>query len=230
MKSERFYNDLASFVRENDVNSANSIIMNEIGTILVGDRDDFITLLNASGVFAEQSNSDPELIQKFINNLPSNEKLRIGTAYLVAHKNKTLSFNGEEEVNDAGVKAMNKVIRSYFDSRNFPDSADNYYSEAGGATVSAVSQGIGEISKFGKKIAEGQQKKKYGGIDMAAKQADAKNKIIQAALKQRLAQQAAAQKKADQAAKTRRIVIISTAAVIGIAAIVGTIIYFKNKK
>lgn len=226
MKSEKFYNGLASFIKQNDIDGANSIIMNEIGTILVHDRNDFITLLNASGIMAEEANTDTELIQKFINNIGSNEKLRIGTAFLVAHKNKTLSFNGEEEVNDAGVKAMNRVIKSHFDSRNFPDSADNYYSNAGGPWATVAQEGL----KFGSKIAEGQQKKKFGGIDAANKSADAKNEIVRAALKQRLMQQASAQKAAERSAKTKKIVLISVISIVGLAAIIGTIVYIKNKK
>jgi len=229
MKSEAFYKELASFLKENDVNSATAIIMNELGTILVHDRNDFIVLLNASGVPAEDRDSDTELIQKFINNITTNNKLVIGSAFLVAHKNKTVGFDGEEEVNDAGVKAMNRAIKSYFDSRNFPDSADNYYSEAGGggAWASALKEG----AKFGSKIAEGQQKKKFGGLDMAKQQAAAKNKIVQAVLKQREVQRTVAQKKIDDAAKKRKMIIwIGVGGLALTAVVITTIVIIKNRK
>jgi len=153
----------------------------------------------------------------------------IGTAFLVGHKNKVQSFDGEEEISDAGVKAMNKVIYSYFDTREFPDSADNYYSGASGDVVSSVAQGVGELAKLGSKISEGQQKKKYGTLDIASKKEDAKQQIIKAAMEQRIAQQQAVEKQKAQKAKTTRTVLVVGGIVVGIA-LIGTIIYLIKKR
>lgn len=229
MKNDKFYTELAEYTKSGDINSANSIIMFEVGKSLVNDREDFIALLKSSGIYAESTESDTELIQKFINNINTNRQLIIGTAFLVGHKNKVESFDGEEEISDAGVKAMNKVIHSYFDTRNMPDSADNYYENASGDPVSAVAQGVGELAKLGSKISEGQQKKKYGTLDIASKKEEAKQQIVKAAMEQRLAQQKAIQKQKEQKAKTTRVALIIGGSVLGVV-LIGTIIYLIKKK
>lgn len=231
MKNDKFYTELAEYTKSGDIKSANSIIMFEVGKSLVNDREDFIALLKSSGIYAESTESDTELIQKFINNINTNKQLIIGTAFLVGHKNKVESFDGEEEISDAGVKAMNKVIHSYFDTRNMPDSADNYFENAEGAVdpVSAVAQGIGDLAKLSKTISEGQQKKKYGAMDLASKKEDAKQQIVKAAMEQRIAQQQAIQKQKEQKAKTTRTALIIGGSVLGVV-LIGTIIYLIKKK
>lgn len=229
MKNDKFYTELAKYTKEGDINSANSIIMFEIGKSLVNDREDFIALLKSSGIYAEPTESDTELIQKFINNISTNKQLIIGTAFLVGHKNKVESFDGEEEISDAGVKAMNKVIHSYFDTRNIPDSADNYYSDASGDVVSSVAQGVGELAKLGSSISQGQQKKKYGALDLASKKEEAKQQIVKAAMEQRIAQQQAVQKQKEQKAKTTRTALIIGGSVLGVA-LIATVIYLIKKK
>lgn len=229
MKNDKFYTELAEYTKSGDIKSANSIIMFEVGKSLVNDREDFIALLKSSGIYAESTESDTELIQKFINNINTNKQLIIGTAFLVGHKNKVESFDGEEEISDAGVKAMNKVIHSYFDTRNMPDSADNYYENASGDVVGAVAQGVGELAKLGGKISEGQQKKKYGALDLASKKEEAKQQIVKAAMEQRIAQQQAIQKQKEQKAKTTRTALIIGGSVLGVV-LIGTIIYLIKKK
>lgn len=228
MKNDKFYTELIEHLRNEDVDSANSIIMFEVGKGLVSDRENFIALLKSSGIYTEPTESDTELIQKFINNISTNEKLRIGTAFFIGHRNKVQSFDGEDEVSDAGVKTMNKVIYSYFDTRDFPDSADNYYSNAGGAVVGSVAQGVGALAGLGTKIAEGQQKKKYGVTEALSRQEEARQQILKAAIEQRTAQQLALQKEKEQKQKTTRTALIIGGSVLGIV-LIGALIYLRKK-
>jgi len=102
MESNEFYNDLTTYIKSNDIDGANAVIMNELGTLMVKDRENFIALLQNSDIEANDAMSDAELIQAFINNIHFNRKLIIGSAFLVSHSKKIVSFDGEEEISDAG--------------------------------------------------------------------------------------------------------------------------------
>ena len=78
MESDKFYNELASYTKSNDVDGANAIIMNELGILLVKDRENFIELLNQSGINANDAMSDVDLIQLFINNIHEMSHLATG--------------------------------------------------------------------------------------------------------------------------------------------------------
>ncbi|HWY35090.1 MAG TPA: hypothetical protein VNX68_10625, partial [Nitrosopumilaceae archaeon] len=143
-------------------------------------------------------------------------------------------FDGEKEVNDIGTKATYKVITTYFDADHYPDASDFFYSadgeDGGGGGKGLFGSILNVAGGIGGKVLDSQHQKKYGTSDLIAKKADAKNQIIQSVLAQRQAQIDTKQKATDQKAKTMRTVLIVGGSVIGVAAIVGLIYYFKTSK
>lgn len=99
----------------------NECVMKQLGVISVDKKDDFVHLLNESGVYATMQMSTKELIELFIDNIDTNFKLMIGASLLVNESNKSVGFDGKEYLNDDDVKATYIVLRSYFSPPNDSD-------------------------------------------------------------------------------------------------------------
>ena len=224
MLIEDLYESFVESYNEGDIKSASLALMKELGNILVKQKIDFVNLLNESGVPASIEMNDSELVNLFIKNIDTNKKLMLGSALLVNMHNKQMGFDGDEEINDDGVKAAFAAIDEYF---NFGE--DEYSNAVSGAVVGAVAQGVGELSKLGTTALQGRQKKKYGALDIAKQKSEAKAAMTQQILAQRQAQIEAAQKEKDTKAKTTRTLLIVGGAILGIA-ILGIIIYKVRKK
>jgi hypothetical protein len=127
-----FCEELNICIDNGDYSSANQMIMHELGQTLVQNKKDFVDLLNQSGVSASINDSDIYLIETFVNNLPINKKLMLGSSLLVNIKNQQSNFNGTQELNDDDVKNGYHVMRTYFiDNYSIHDkvTAASYVSE-----------------------------------------------------------------------------------------------------
>ena len=209
-----FHKQLAEYTQDKDTESAHDLLMSELGKVLATKKADFVELLVGSGVQANETMSNSKLIDLFVKNIPYNKQLMIGTAFLINSQHKVSGFDGEDEVSDAGTKASYKVI-------------DDFYNAAGDP-VTAIAQGVGELSKLGTTIAQGRQKKKFGVRDIAEKQLEARNKLAQAAMEQQAAQQASIQKESEQKAKNTRTMLIVGGA-IAVVALIAVVIYARRR-
>jgi len=214
-----YYNSLAGALKENDLNNANFVVMAEMGKILSQNREDFIYLLNNSGIAVNNDMPTDELIDLYIDNLPKNKDLMVGSALLVGQSNTTIGFDGDQEVDEDGLKATYKVIKDYyFENENV--------SNAGGLYGSIVDT----VGKIGGGIIQGQHDKKFGQVDAYNKQKEAKNAMLQSVLDQRKQQQEILKQKNEQKAKNQKIALIVGGSVLAIALIVGGIYMYKNSK
>lgn len=219
--AKEFYNDLINYVSKSDTSNANSLLMGEVGKSLVKDKENFIELLTSSGVAANSSMNDVELIDAFIKSLPTNKTLMIGTAYMINKKNAFLNADGEEQISNNGVKVSYKVMYDYFNGEDFSNLAAD--------PVSAIAQGVGALANLGSAGIAASQKKKYGATDLLSKQAESRSQLVQSVLAQRQAETQAKQKAAESKAKTKKILLIGGASLIGLT-LIGFIIYkIKNK-
>lgn len=216
----QFYYNLTQYLKTRDNANANRVIMNEIGNILIKDRESFILLLRYADIPVSDNTMDSEIIDAFIDNINHNRKLMIGAAFLINQKNKKLGFDGEEEISDAGVKAVHKVMFNYFDA------AAPVYSNIGGAWAGAIDS----VAKLGSGAINLQNKKKNGAQDLLAKKVDAKQAIVETVLKQRTVEHTAQQKKVADKAKLKKILIISSVSLVGLALVVGGIYLYKRSK
>jgi hypothetical protein len=109
-----FYSEFSSALNEGNVSGANAALMKELSAILVRDKSDFVDMLNESGVDADVSMTDAELIQLFVDNASKNKKLILGAALLVNVHNKKMGFDGDEEIDDDSVKQSYFTMKSCF--------------------------------------------------------------------------------------------------------------------
>jgi hypothetical protein len=114
-----FHSNFSSSVENCDFENANKCLMTELANILIRSKSDFVDMLNESGVIANMSMSDAELISLFINNAPSNKKLLLGASLLTNVHNKQMGFDGEDEISDSGVKTGYAVMNSYFNDETY---------------------------------------------------------------------------------------------------------------
>jgi hypothetical protein len=224
-----YYSELSQYLKQHDLEKANRVVMNEIGNLFVKKREDFIFLLQNSGISANDNLTDGELIDLFLANIHDNKKLLLGIAFFISHNNKVQNFDGDSEHNESGIKATTKVLYNYFDSGNYDNFNSIEEEEETSNVVGAIAGAIGGLANLGSGIIAGQNKKKYGVTDLIAKKQEAKTQMVQQILAQRQAQQAAAQQKEKEQQKQKKIIIIG-AGVLLLSAIIGTVIYFKNSK
>ena len=211
MVSPEFHNRLIAYYNSNRTKDASRLLMKELGSILIKSKKDFVDLLNESDIIAYDTMSDNQLVDLYVNNLDRNKKLRLGTALLINMHNKQIGFDGEEEVSNDGVKVSAIVLDDYFGAEGTMESSEDYdaptiggtmssseeeYSYAGlGTAIAGAIQGVAGATTT---IAQGQQKKKYGAIDMATKKQEAKSQMTQQILAQRMAETEAKNKEKEQ--------------------------------
>ena len=227
----KFYNSLLEHIRANETNYANGVIMQELGRILAEDRENFVLLLRNSGLPATAQNSDADLVEMFLDNLPHNRSLLAGAALLVNHNNKTVGFDGEEELSDAGVKAVHKVMFNHFvGARAVKDfsSAEGEGGGKGAAWAAAIKSIVDVGGKVGGDVLQRQHQKKRGATDLLYKKQQAKIDMAQAASERRTIQQQALIKEKADKQKTNRRLIIGISITAGILILGG--IYLATRK
>lgn len=219
--AKEFYNDLINYVSKADTSNANALLMKEVGTSLAKNQSDFIELLTSSGVPANDSMSDVELIDSFVKALPKNKTLMISTAYMINNQNRFVSADGTEQISDKGVKVSYKVMYDFFNKNDF---SGREFANASGDPVSAVADAVTALSNLGTAGVGASQKKKYGATDLLSKQQESRNQLIQSVLAAKQSEAAAKQKKAESSAKIKKVLIIGGISLLALTTI-GFIIY-----
>lgn len=202
-----FHSNFNSSIENCDIEGANKCLMTELGSILVNNRSDFVTMLNESSVYANNRMSDAELIDLFIKNAANNKKLILGASLLANMQNLQSGFDGEEEISDNGVKSGYAVMNSYFNDESYDidEEQSNFIP-------------VGLILKGVKALRNNRQQNK--GNDAAAAAAAKQQMLLQA----KLMREAEAKKKRKQ--QTTWIIAGGAALLLGIIVIV----VVKNKK
>ena len=206
--AKEFYNDLIKYVSSADTANANSLLMREVGKSLAKNKSNFVELLTSTGVPANDSMSDVELIDAFVNNIATNKSLKISTAYMINKSNAFLSADGLEQVSDKGVKVSYKVMNDFFDNS---DNTEEYQNAEGEEKSNFIP--IGMISRKAKRF---------------LKKDKAREDVKDGVAEQKKAEAAIKQKELESKAKTKKILIISGASLLGLA-IIGLLVY-KLKK
>jgi len=176
-------------------------------------------MLDNAGVNASEYDAPEVLIDKYVDELPDNDQLKVMTAYLLENQEAS-NFSGKIDNNE--VYENYNVIYNYWDW----DLSDKV-SNAGGV-VGAVAGGVGALANVGNTALQGRQKKKYGATDTAIKKQETKAELLKSVIAQK---QAKTEKdKLDAEAKSKRTKYwIIGGSVIGGLAIIGMVIYFVRK-
>jgi hypothetical protein len=194
----------------------NQYAMQEIGRTIADDPQKLIDLLESNDFEVDPSISPIELGDAYLYELPYSDGLKLGTAYLIEKQNS--SFSGEVD---------NENIYNIFDAiSDYWEHGEETKSNIGGIIGGIVSGGLGVTDK----LIAGQQKKRFGALDLATKQADSRQALISGIIAQKQAQALAEQKKVELEAKQKKTTTIAVASVIGALIIVGAVIYFKKQK
>jgi hypothetical protein len=193
--------------------------MKRMGNIVNNDMSSFVSMLDNAGVNASEYDAPEVLIDKYVDELPDNDQLKVMTAYLLENQEAS-NFSGKIDNNE--VYENYNVIYNYWDW----DLSDKV-SNAGGV-VGAVAGGVGALANVGNTALQGRQKKKYGATDTAIKKQETKAELLKSVIAQK---QAKTEKdKLDAEAKSKRTKYwIIGGSVIGGLAIIGMVIYFVRK-
>jgi hypothetical protein len=220
-----FCDDFNICLNKGDYASANEVLMHELGSTLIRRKKDFVHLLNESGISGDINDSDSELIDKFVNNVPYNKNLMVGASLLVNMQNKEVNFDGNAKLSDENVKNGYHVMKTYFIDENYSNAID---------PITAIAEGIGKGLeggfKLGTTVQEGKNKKKYGGLDIAQKQQEAKQAMIASALQAKQANLAARQKDEENKTKTKKLVYLIGGSLLGLIVLGVTVYQIRKKK
>jgi len=205
---DNFNTDLSVFLKNNDQQNANRLVLDELAKALVKDKENFIEVLRSSDLSVLDDATDLHLIDTFVKNATTNKKLLLGASFLINHRNQTLNFDGEEEISDTGVKDTYKVI-------------DEYFNAVGGVWAEAI-KGVAQV---GGGITNKVMDRNKGASNQLAQQSSARKELIQSVMAQRQAEQ---EQKLKDKAKTKRTIIIGVS--ITVAILIGVGVYFVVKK
>jgi hypothetical protein len=209
---ETSYSEFVSHYNAGDISRANMALSRELGRLLVTNRQDFIDLLNESGVYANSQMPDERLMDLFFDNVGKNKHLQLGASLLVSINNKEQNFDGSYETNDDATKAAYHTLKEE-------------YSGIIPLLIGAATTVGGSLLNRRNDKLKAQEEKKQKAID--AKNAMALEVQRQKGLKAQA--QIAAQQSAAAKEKSKTYIKI---AVIGGIVLVGTVLaymYFKKK-
>ena len=192
----------------------NNDIIKQIGGLIVSDRADVIDLLEGSDISLSDSDKidDLRLVDLYVDNLPTSDPLKLGTAYLIQLKS-TSSFDGK--VDNESVYATYDTIYDYWNNDD----------EEKSNLVAGVISSVGNVANT---VLQGRQKKKYGALDLAQQQAKTKATLIQSIIEEKKLAQELKNKEITAKQKTRKAIIIGSASLLGILIIATIVIKLKK--
>lgn len=213
------YNDFCSefnvCIEKGDYVEADALISRELGGILASNKRDFVDLLNESGIPASITNSNLELVNKFVDNVPYNEKLRLGASLLINSKNQEIGFDGKKSINKENVKNCYRVMTN----QNKPEK----HSYAGADPVTAIAGAVGSLSDLGSTAIKGRQEQKQAGLNIAKQREAQRAEIIKALADKKKAEQ-------ESKSKTNRMLMIVGGSLLGLVVITALVLKAKKKK
>jgi hypothetical protein len=209
-----FCNEFNVCIEKGDYQSANNLISRELGASLAKNKSYFVSLLKESGVPASTMDSNLELVNKFVENVPYNNKLRVGAALLVNSENQEIGFDGKKQIDKDNVRNCYRVMTNQYKNEK--------HSNLAADPVSAIAQGVGELSKLGTTALQGKQQKRGMGLEYA------KSKDAQRA---EMLKSLADKKKAESEnkAKSNKILMIVGGSLLGLIVIGVTFAKLRKK-
>ena len=190
-----------------------------MGNIVANDTSSFVSMLDNAGINASEYDAPEMLIDKYVEELPDNDQLKVMSAYLIENQEAS-NFSGKIDNNE--VYENYNVIYNYWDW-----DLSEKISNAGGV-VGAVAGGVGALANVGNTALQGRQKKMYGATDTAIKKQETKAELLKSVIAQKQAKSEKDKAEAEAKAKKTKYWIIG-GSVVGGLAIIGLVIYFVRK-
>jgi len=226
-----FNTDFEKYISSQELDKANNRLLEELARILVQNKSDFVDMLEESGIEADESMSKNQLIQLFTQNT-DNKKMLVGASLLANSYNKNSSFDGEDELSDENVKLGYAVLNENFNGDEYDEVQDEDFSYIVPILAGLVKGGVNlwrnNRQRQGKSNTINNEN--FNQV-LAMRQEAARRQMERAAIQRQqiaLEQQRLAQEEARKRRRRTTTYIVIGAVVL--SAIVGTIIYLRNKK
>jgi hypothetical protein len=215
------YNEKFNDSIENlNIDEASDLLVDELATIISKDSTEFVDMLNESGVDADYSMSETELIKTFIENL-DNKRMILGASLLVNSNNRTVGFDGDDEISDSGVKVGYAVLNETLNTDEIVPVQDEQFSYiAIAALAGLVGKGVNKLRK---------NRRSRGKTERSDARREERRRQAQLRMQRVAAEQKRIQLENAKRKKKTTITLIIVGSV-SLLAILGTVIYLKNKK
>jgi hypothetical protein len=212
-----FSQDIQQKIYEQDFDSVNKRLLEELTKILMDRKSDFVAMLQESGVSANVSMSNSELIEVFLANT-HNKQMLLGASLLINYYNKPISFDGDDEISDENVKVGYAVMNQSFNGVYDGDDEDYSYIApfiAGLATKKLLKEGSKAVQSL-----KGDGSGRANARAIMQQTAIEKQKLL-------LEQQKMEQERQRQKTKTRNAYLIAGGLVL--VTLVGVFIYVRTR-
>lgn len=203
-----------------NIDEASDLLVDELATIISKDSTEFVDMLNESGIEADYSMSETQLIKTFIENL-DNKRMILGASLLVNSNNRTVGFDGDDEISDSGVKVGYAVLNETLNTDEIVPVQDEQFSYiAIAALAGLVGKGINKLRK---------NRRSRGKTERSDARREERQRQAQLRMQRVAAEQKRVQLENAKRKKKTTITLIIVGSV-SLLAILGTVIYLKNKK
>ena len=205
------YNDFCSefnvCIDKGDYETADALISRELGASLANNKMNFVDLLNESGINASMDDSNIELVNKFVDNVPINAKLRLGASLLVNSQNQEVGFDGKKSIDKTNVRNCYRVMTNKYS--NFVD-------------PNLIASAVQSATQLGDTAIKGQQRKKFGGLDIAQQREAQRAEIMKTIADKKRAD-------AEAKSKTNKMLMIVGGSLLGLVVITVAVLKLKKK-
>lgn len=192
--------------------SDNEYIMHEVGRTLVNDPDKILDLLESNDFDVSSLSTPIEIGDALLYELPYNEALQLGTAYLIERDNS--SFTGD--VDNENIYSMFEALSDYWQEEEYPEEEYSEYEEPNSNVVGAVVGGV----KLARNLIQARNQKN----------AESRDALLQGIIAQKKAEAEAIRKKAELDAKKKRNTTIAIFSVVGLVAVITAMVYIKKQR
>lgn len=107
-----FYSNFTASIKSGDYAMTTTIFVNELSDLIVYDTKSLVDALNKVGIKASEAQTDEELVDSVIGNLPSNTNLVNALAFLIADSNKIINKKGDKP--EKSMKVVNSIADGVF--------------------------------------------------------------------------------------------------------------------
>lgn len=205
------YNDFCSefnvCIDKGDYNTADALISRELGASLANNKMNFVDLLNESGINASMNDSNIELVNKFVDNVAINSKLRLGASLLVNSQNQEVAFDGKKSIDKNNVRNCYRVMTNKYSNFVSPD---------------VIASAVQTAGQLGDTVIKGQQFKKFGGLNIAQQREAQRAEIMKTLAEKKKAE-------AETKSKTNKILMIVGGSLLGLVVITFAVLKLKKK-
>jgi hypothetical protein len=153
------------------------------------------------------NDSNIELVNKFVDNVPINAKLRLGASLLVNSQNQEVGFDGKKSIDKTNVRNCYRVMTNRYSNFVSPD---------------VIASAVQTAGQLGDTVIKGQQRKKFGGLDIAQQREAQRAEIMKTIADKKKAE-------AEQKSKTNKMLMIVGGSLLGLVVITVAVLKLKKK-